>query len=226
MRASNDAKRITRENPIVRSWRRGSESNRRTRLCRLSVRFKKHIVTGYSHSSCHSETQGRCVNHSCHVIRDSPLPPHTAHRARRDAFEITICDLKLQRRHAAPFLDVSNRLESTRCKFAGSQSRRSTNQVSRTLAKVERCPARKERLSFYDNFLDYLCCARSVMNDSNAFAGNDHHDIEVLPRSCFRVGRSETPERPCGLGFAVRPLFSELVGSDPEGEFLRPRHST
>src|SRR5258708_29983315 len=98
--------------------------------------------------------------------------------------------------------------------------------LARTLAKVERRAARKERPSFYDNFLDYLCCARSVMNDSNAFAGNDHDDIEVLPRSCFRVGRSVTPERPCGLGFAVRPLFSELVGSDPEGEFLRPRHST
>jgi hypothetical protein len=51
---------------------------------------------------------------------------------------------------------------------------------SRALTKVERRPARKERLSFYDDFVDYLWCARSVMNDSNAFAGNDHNDIEVL----------------------------------------------
>jgi hypothetical protein len=75
IRASKGATRITRKDLIVRGWRRGSESNRSTRLCRLSVGFVKHIVTKYFHSSYHSGAHGRCVTTSATQLVTAPSPP-------------------------------------------------------------------------------------------------------------------------------------------------------
>src|SRR5882762_10182878 len=67
----------------TRIWRRGSESNRRTRLCRPTEIVSEQIVTLHRHTSCHVRVRGRCVPTPATQIVTASLPATDRQRARR-----------------------------------------------------------------------------------------------------------------------------------------------
>src|SRR5882762_5421867 len=60
------------------------------------------------------------------------------------------------------------------------------------------------------------------MNESNAFAGPAHNNIQILTRPCLCVCGSEAAECSSRLRLAVCPLIGELILEDSEQEFIGP----